>query len=300
MAGVIVPSLSPVWRGPTATTKSTTIPKASIGATATAAVMPRPEPVNPVYRLQIYSQTTSKLSATENWTLQYQFTVPPLPKSRTWNYKVGTVYQWGDVDFDAYGSTGAYKLSVYRFNQIVPELILGSVLDASDANFKPSWSQRSTWAIEAQYYWYNAKTSTSYAQTGNIVEVNPGDEINTTIRYEAQTGTIVASIADGKATGSAAVSTITIVRPFPNDPSLFTSWADFFKKAVAVSHTSYVLSTPVVDVETDYLDQETMCGLLPFKLRKISIPGVASVPSAFSIQRLGGFRCKQPVASLDF
>jgi hypothetical protein len=276
------------------------MPKASSGATATAAVMPRPEPVNPAYRLQIYSQTTSKLSATQSWTLQYQFTVPPLPTSPTWNCKLGTVYQWGDVDFDAYGSAGAYKLSDYRFNQIVPELILGSVLDASDAKFKPSWSQRRTWAIEAQYYWYNATTSKSYAQTGNIVGVNPGDEIATTIRYEAQTGTIVASIADGKTTGSAGVSTITIVGPFPNDPSLFTSWTDFFKRALAASHTSYVLSTPVVDVETDYLDQETMCGLLPFTLRKISIPGVASVPSAFSIQQLGGFTCKQPVAALDF
>jgi hypothetical protein len=118
--------------------------------TATPTAKPIQTPSNSAYRLQIYSPTTSKLPATHSWTLQYQFKVPPLPRSPKWNYKVGTVYQWGDADFDGYGSTGAYKLSDYRFNQIVAELILGNVLEASDANYKPSWSQRSTWAIIAQ------------------------------------------------------------------------------------------------------------------------------------------------------
>lgn len=104
------------------------------------------------YRLQVYSTTPPRLPASGDWGLEYQFTVPPLPRSATWDPKRETVYQWGDVDFDAYGSGGAFKISHYQFNQIVPELFIGSVLARSDAKYKPSWEQRSTWGIEAQYY----------------------------------------------------------------------------------------------------------------------------------------------------
>src|SRR5690242_2724455 len=69
-----------------------------------------PTPSNPAYRLQVYSKVAPQLPATQDWTLEYEFIVPPLPTPRTWNYKVGTVYQWGDVDFDSYGSKGKYKL----------------------------------------------------------------------------------------------------------------------------------------------------------------------------------------------
>jgi hypothetical protein len=272
-------------------------PRLSVGAHGIRATMTR-TPSNPAYRLQVYSKTTPKLPATQDWTLRYRFFVPPLPTSSTWDYRRGTVYQWGDVDFDGYGSSGPYKVSDYLFNQIVPQLALGSVLDANDANYKPSWSQVSTWRIEAQYYWRNATTSTSYAQTGSVVKVNPGDEITTTIRYIAETGTIVASIVDNNISSSSGASSITITRPFPNDPSLFKSWADFFKKAAAASRTSYVLSTPALDVETDHLDQQTMCGLLPFTVSEISIPGVDSTPSAFGIQQLNGFTCIQTLVAL--
>lgn len=274
-------------------------PRVQVGAYGIRAALAQ-MPSNPAYRLQIYSKATPHLPAAQDWTLRYRFFVPLLPTSPTWDHRRGTIYQWGDVDFDGYGSNGTYKLSDYSFNQIVPELVLGSVLDANDADYKPSWSQVATWRIEAQYYWHNATTSTSYAQTGNVVKVNPGDEITTTIRYTAGTGTIVASIADDNIAGSVGASSITIARPFPNDPSLFRSWADFFTKAATVSRTSYVLCTPALDVETDYLDQQTMCGLLPFTLSEISIPGVNSTPSAFGIQQLNGFTCTQPVVALKF
>ena len=42
------------------------------------------------------------------------------------------------------------------------------------------------------------------------------------------------------------------------------------------------------DVDTDYLDEQAMCGLLPLTLGKISIPGIALTPLAFSVQQLGG------------
>lgn len=95
--------------------------------------------------------------------------------------------------------------------------------------------------------WYNATTSASYAQTGSVVKVNPGDDITETIRYTAGSGTIVASIVDENISGSSGESSITIARPFPNNPSLFNSWADFFTKAAAASRTSYILSTPLLD-----------------------------------------------------
>ena len=255
---------------------------------------------NPLYRVQVYSKTAPQLPSAKDWILEYEFIVPPLPSSNTWDYKVGTVYQWGDIDFDEYGRRGKYKLSDYQYNQIVPELFLGNVLDTSDAAYAPSWHQRSTWGIEAQYYWKSASTSISYAQTGRVVNVNPGDEITTTILYDAKAGTIIASIADESLSGSASVSTITIARPFPNDPALFTSWTDFFQRAVAASQTPYIMSTLAADVETYYLDQATMCGLLPFTLKKISIPGVSSTASTFAIQPGKGLTCPQPMAKFDF
>jgi hypothetical protein len=255
---------------------------------------------NPAYRLQVYaSDGHPQLAATKDWTLEYRFVVPPLPSSPTWNYKVGTVYQWGDVDFDEYGTSGKYKLSDYRFNQVTPQLILGSALDANDASYKPSWSQRSAWAIEAHYFWENGKTSTSYAQTGKVIGVNAGDHLITIICFDAKAGTIVASIEDENIPG-AGLSAITIVRPFPNEPSLFKSWTDFFQKAAAASRSPYVNATTQLDVETDYLDQQTMCGLLPFTVTKIVMPGVPSIPSAFSTAQIGGFTCKGPLEKLDF
>ena len=256
---------------------------------------------NPAYRLQVYASAAHpQLAATKNWTLEYRFTVPPLPSSPTWNYKVATVYQWGDVDFDEYGAGGKYKLSDYRFNQITPQLILGSALDANDANYKPSWSQRSGWAIEAHYFWEDGKTLTPYAQTGKVIDAKPGDHLITSILFDAKTGVIVASIEDQNIRGPGALSTITIVRPFPNEPSLFKSWTDFFQKAVSASRTPYVNSTTQLDVETDHLDEQTMCGLLPFTVTKIVIPGVPLIPSAFATSQLGGFKCKGPVATFDF
>jgi hypothetical protein len=119
--------------------------------------------------------------------------------------------------------------------------------------------------------------------------VNPGDHLITIIRFDPEAGTIVASIED-EDIPEAGLSAITIVRPFPNEPSLFKSWTDFFQKATAASRSRYVNATTQLDVETDYLDQQTMCGLLPF------LP----IPSAFSTAQLGGFTCKGPLAKLDF
>lgn len=154
-------------------------------------------------------------------------------------------------------------------------------------------------AIEAHYFWENGKTLTPYAQTGKVIGVNPGDQLTTIIRFDAKAGTIVASIEDENIPG-AGLSAITIVQPIPNEPSLFKSWTDFFQKATAASRVPYVNGTTQLDVETDYLDQQTMCGLLPFTVTKIVMPGVPSTPTAFSTAQLGGFTCKGPLVKLDF
>ena len=205
---------------------------------------------NPMHRVQVYSKVAPRLSPAQDWALRYRFRVPALPSSSTWDYNIGTIYEWGDIDFDAYGSAGSFPISHYRFNQIVPQLVLGNVLDRSDAEFKPAWNHLRTWHIQAQYYWYDGTTSKSYAQTGALVSVNPGDTITTSITYNHRTGTIVARIS-ANISESEHTSTIKMARPFPNEPSQFASWSDFLSKAAGASRTTYALSTPAVDLETD-------------------------------------------------
>jgi hypothetical protein len=56
------------------------------------------------------------------------------------------------------------------------------------------------------------------------------------------------------------------------------------QQSAAASKTSNVLSTPVVDLETDCLDEQAVRGLLPLTLGKIAVPGITLTPSAFSVQ----------------
>lgn len=142
-------------------------------------------------------------------------------------------------------------------------------------------------------------TTTSFAGDRGRRSGEPGDEITTTISYRADVGTIVASIGDDAIGGATRMSAIAMPA-FPNDPALSTFWRDFFNKATPASKTSCVLSTPVVDVETDCLDEQTMCGLLPLTLGKIAIPRITLTPSALSIQQHGGFTCTQPVVKFSF
>lgn len=59
-------------------------------------------------------------------------------------------------------------------------------------------------------------------------------------------------------------------------------------------------STMQLDVETYYLDQDTMCGLLPFTVGWIAMPGVPSKGSSFASAELGGFSCREPVVKFEF
>lgn len=232
-------------------------------------------------------------SESTDWTIQYKFIVPPVP-TKTWNPTVNVFYIWGDIDFDQYGQNGNFSLSGYKFNQIVPQAFIGRVLSGNDANYAPSWSNITGWAIQAQYFWQ--KNNTPYAQTGSIVSVIPGELVTTTIQYRAASGAIVASIASNNGT-----STITISRPFPNEPTLFSSWRDFFQKAQAKTGTNFIWSQPVMNIEPGGgADKQTICTLLPFDVRYVSLPGVATNAASYAMALDSGLPCSTTPVTLAF
>ncbi|HEY9640023.1 MAG TPA: hypothetical protein V6C57_06035 [Coleofasciculaceae cyanobacterium] len=228
----------------------------------------------------------------ESWKVKYQFVVPPLPTA-TWNPSQSTLYIWGDITFDAYGSEGAYRLSDYKFNQIVPQLFLGRVLSGSQAGFTASWSQQNTWVIQSQYFWQ--KDNTPYAQVGSMVNVNSGDIITTTIVYSPQIGKITASIS-----APAGTSSIVIDRPFPNQPHLFANWADFLKKAQLATRGHYVLAIPEMNVEPWQVDKQTMCTLLPFVVKGIDLPNVGTASADYAQFGVENLPCAQSAVELAF
>lgn len=249
-------------------------------------------PASPVVVATIPLEVAQLPSSNQGWQIEYKYRVPPLPSSPTWDPGQHTFYVWGDVDFDLYGNDGPYKLSDYRYNHIVPLLFVGHALSGSDANFSPSWTQSDTWSIQAQYYWQ--KDSTSYAQTGSVVGVNPGDEITTSINLDATNGKLTVSIA--AATGE---SSLVLDRPFPNEPALFANWKDFFQKAEQRTGGQFSYAHPVVAIRP-FSDRETMCSLLPFQVNRIAIPNVPVSSAQFLISNTGGLSCGKPSVFLGF
>lgn len=255
--------------------------------------------IDPGYRVQIYPTADNggqhaMPSPSSNWTLKYEYTVPPLPCSSTWNPADETYYIWGDVDFDVYGAQGQYPLSRYAYNQIVPQLMIGNALSGNDAAYAPSWNAFSTWVIQAQYFWHDADGA-NYAQTGKAVGVSPGDLVTTSIKYTASTGAIAVTISTSKVSSS-----ITIARPFPNEsPALFTSWKDFFQKGAAQSSTLW--ARPIMNVESHFVDESTVCAALPWKVELFSEPGTPAKGASFTVAPYAGLTCpKGSYATLSF
>jgi hypothetical protein len=245
-------------------------------------------PSDPGYRVVAYPSTDGgnvhpMPAPSKSWTLTYKYVVPALPCGPNWNHNTGTFYIWGDVDFDPYGAYGGYPLSSYLYNQIVPQLTIGYALTGNDAEFHPSWTKQSGWVIQAQYFWMH-QDGNFYAQTGKIVKVKPGQTITTTIKYSASTGSMAVKIASPSASSS-----ITIARPFPNEPNLFASWRDFFEKGVAQSQTLY--ARPQMNVESHFVDQDTMCSVLPWNIGSFSVPGTKNVGSNFTAVQYGDYSC---------
>lgn len=231
-------------------------------------------------------------ASNQGWQIEYKYRVPPLPSSPAWNPSQHTFYVWGDVDFDWYGEFGPYKLSAYRYNHVVPVLFVGRVLSGNDVNFSPSWTQVDTWFIQAQYFWQ--KGTTPYAQTGGIVGVNPGDEITTSISYGATNGKLTVSIG-----AAAGMSSVTLDRPFPNEPALFADWTDFFRAAEQMVGGQFTYAHAVVAVQP-FADRQTMCSILPLQVDRIALPSVPASSGQYIISNTGGLSCGKPVAILGF
>jgi hypothetical protein len=260
--------------------------------------VPRPAS-DPGYRVQVYTSVDSAAGGTifpapsKSWTVEYKFTVPALPCSATWNYENQTFYIWGDLVFDEYGSSGLYPLSNYVFNQIVPQLMIGDTLNGAPHGYGGVGEVFDTWVIEAQYFWQNSANE-YFVQAGSPVGVKPGDEITTKIAYTASTGSITASIAAPEGTSS-----IKIPAPFPNEsPLLFSSWRTFFEQASAKSNG--LTAEPQLNVESHFVDQQTLCSVLPWKIDDISLPNVRAVASSFTTDAIGTYSCPTPLDTLDF
>ena len=198
-------------------------------------------------------------NADQSWQVTYTLVVPPVPTG--FDELKDSFYAWGDVEFDAYGALGPYKLSGYKYNQVVPQLMIGNVVGGHTPTYGIIGKQFKTWVAQAQYFWQ--KDSTPYAYTGAIVAVNPGETVTETISYDATTKRLTAAI-----TAPAGTSTITIDRPFLNE-ALFTDWKDFFTQSQAKSGPLYV--APILSIEPNTTKQ-VLCTVLPFTVSAASAP----------------------------
>ena len=133
------------------------------------------------------------------WSLEYEYAVPSasqMPTGADWDPKGEVYYIWGDTDFDSYGvhPRAPWPMSEYLFNQIVPQLSLGSGLASSDpVTFKPKFITQKNWMIQAQYFWMH-KNGTGFAECGTLINVTAEDVIETKISFVPETGTMHASI----------------------------------------------------------------------------------------------------------
>ncbi len=261
--------------------------------TGAFACVPQAKPSDDGDRVVVYVQngTAPTVPAGRDWVIHYSYRVPPLPV-KTWDPNQQTFYIWGDVDFDAYGESGPYAMSGYRFNQITPQLSIGRSLVANDANYQPIWQTLTSWVVQAQYFWQ--KGDTPYALAGEVVPVSPGDVVDTQIAFSAATGHIVATIV-----APSGRSSIDIARPFPNEPALFADWSDFFRRAAQKSGGP-VYANPAMQVEPYDVDVQTECSILPFHVDLISLPGVPVKTSAFTYHSRGRVTCATDLARLAF
>ncbi len=257
---------------------------------------PSEDPSNRVYVAEPNAKPDFSVAfppPTTSWQLQYKFKVPPLPCSETWNSANQVFYVWGDIDFDQYDSNGDHPLSDYSVNQVVPQVMVGDTIAGNDSLYHPIGRVLDSWTIEAVYFWQHAD-GTRFTLSGAVIPVDPGDETTTSIRYDATSGQITASIS-----ASSGTSSITIDRPFLNEtPPLFESWKDYFSKGAAASST--LLARPMMNVESHYVDAKTLCGLLPLHVDEFSGPNTPASPSSFVVGTLGDFTCRERLATLDF
>lgn len=70
----------------------------------------------------LYRPNTTALSPIDQqWTIEYQYTVPPDKPAAKWDPTEGVFFIWGDTDFDDYGPRHPpTQMHNYIYNQIVP------------------------------------------------------------------------------------------------------------------------------------------------------------------------------------
>jgi len=199
-------------------------------------------------------------------------------------------------------------------NQIVPQVMIGNCLSSNDEDYIPSWKCFDTWVIQAQYFWQDCNEEPR-VMCGDLVHVEPGEEIKTCIRYDHKTGSITVSIAimkeDERGDGRDSVtkaedhkrrSKIVVDRPFPHKHTHFESWMDFFEKCISAEcevkakkkeekgngeeevqsnsneiDESGCLARPYLNIEyKGRVSVETLQSVCPLEVKEASFPGFTS------------------------
>ena len=128
-------------------------------------------------RVNLCSGPRNRYPANTNMNFYAEYTVPPLPAEHTAQQ---TYYIYYNIFFgDGYG----------KFNQFVPQLMLGSALTNSTnaPNYKPIFTTLNSWYIGSQYFFalYNESASngwTGKAATGDLIDVYDGDIVYTSFK----------------------------------------------------------------------------------------------------------------------
>ena len=230
------------------------------------------------------------LPLNQDWYLQFKYTVPAKPPG--FDHRMQTLYIWGDIDFDAYGSNLSGFVR-YAYNQIAPQLILGSAVSGNDANYTPRWAPIEDWLYQAHYYWQD-DAGRGYALTGSALPIWRGDVLTTRIEYSQASGAITATI-----TGRNGTSSIVIPRPFPNEnPPRFATWREFFNQAAASLGESWIRGRPAMNVETYFTHIPGVCSMLPWQVSEFDYTGFVPGVQGLFVAPTAGLTCAQDLATV--
>ena len=163
-------------------------------------------------------------AATGFTTVSSTMTVPAMPEELDGI----TYYIWTDIFFG--------DMSLGRMNQFVPQLLLGSVLDASTGAplYAPSWHTHHNWTFGAHYFFetHNATTNATdaHAAYGPLFPASPGETLVTTFAARAGADGPAWTLTMAAAGDASRVSTLVVERPYmglgAGWPTPTTSWAE--------------------------------------------------------------------------
>jgi hypothetical protein len=139
-------------------------------------------------------------------------TVPELPKQMDGI----TYYLWTDIFFG--------DASLGRMNQLVPQLLLGNVLDSSSGipDYQPYWHKHYSWSFGAHYFFEveNSEDETieSHAAYGDLHPTWPGESLYTTFELsspgEENEHSPKWTLTMGVVGDDTRVSTLVVARPY--------------------------------------------------------------------------------------